>query len=84
MNLSPEVVRDDNVGRSGSATITDFRVTYDWWRGRTLFRPFLSLRNWTGVEYDGQLRPNAAGNRFFEPAPETEVMGGIEVRWGGL
>ena len=58
-------------------------VGYDWaWR-KLLVRPFAAVRNWSNVEYDGQLRPNAAFGRAFEPAPEAELLAGVEVRWGG-
>jgi iron complex outermembrane receptor protein len=75
-------VNDENSATSSGATVSDIRVGYDWhWRG-LLLRPFASLRNWTGVEYDGQVRPNAAFGRYYEPAPEAEWLAGLELRWG--
>ena len=64
----------------GGATTSDVRVGFDWLRGRWHVQPFLGVRNWTGVEYNGSLRPNASFGRFFEPAPEAEIYVGLEVR----
>jgi iron complex outermembrane receptor protein len=76
-------VDDANDLESSSATVSDLRVGYDWpWRD-LLLRPFAAVRNWSNVEYDGQLRPNAAFGRAFEPAPKAELLAGIELSWGG-
>jgi hypothetical protein len=39
------------------------------------------VRNLTDADYDGTLRPNAAFGRFFEPAPGTELIAGVELRF---
>ena len=73
-------VNDANTAESDGATITDARFGYDWRRGETLIRPFFGVRNWSNVGYDGSLRPNAGRDRYYEPAPEIEVYGGLEIR----
>ncbi len=73
-------VNDANTEQSSGATLSDIRVGYEFWRGRTLVRPFVSLRNWTGAEYNGSIRPNASGDRYYEPAPKMQIYGGLEVR----
>jgi len=72
-------VNDANTASSGGATLSDLRVGYEWWRGELLARPFIGLRNWTGAEYKGSVRPNATGGRYYEPAPELQIYGGLEV-----
>jgi len=69
-------VNDENTATSDGATVSDIRIGYDWHRGPLLLRPFASLRNWVGVKYDGQLRPNASFGRYFEPAPTAEWLAG--------
>jgi iron complex outermembrane receptor protein len=77
-------VDDANDLESSGATVSDLRVGYDWlWRD-LLVRPFASVRNWSNVEYNGQLRPNAAFGRAFEPSPKAELLAGVELTWGGL
>ena len=73
-------VNDANTEQSSGATLSDIRVGFDLWRGQMLVRPFVSLRNWTGEEYNGSIRPNASRDRYYEPAPEMQIYGGLEVR----
>jgi iron complex outermembrane receptor protein len=72
-----------NEGRheSKGATLAEARVGYRWTRGELSIEPFVSLRNLTGARYDGTLRPNAAGDRFFEPGPERQIFAGAELRF---
>ena len=48
-------------------------------RAGRMLRPFFGVRNWTGAEYDQTLRPNDFGARYYEPAPKTELYGGIDL-----
>jgi iron complex outermembrane receptor protein len=72
---------DANTSESDGATIADFRAGYEWRAGDLVVQPFFGARNWTGAEYDGTLRPNAFGGRYYEPAPETEIYSGLELRF---
>ena len=73
-------VDDANSAKSKGATTSDARFGYDWTRDRLHVQPFFGVRNWSGAEYDGTIRPNGGFGRYFEPAPEVEVYGGLEVR----
>ena len=73
-------VNDANTASSTGATLSELRVGYEIWRGRLVARPFIGLRNWTGTEYNGSIRPNASQDRYYEPAPEIQIYGGLEVR----
>jgi iron complex outermembrane receptor protein len=72
---------DANTASSGGTTISDARLGYDWIRNHTRIRPFLGLRNWTGRKYNGTLRPNAGFGRYYEPAPERQLYGGLEIEF---
>ncbi|NRA01980.1 MAG: TonB-dependent receptor [Myxococcales bacterium] len=74
-------VDDANTATSGGALISDLRVGTRFSRGDLEFRPFLGVRNWTGVKYNGTIRPNARFGRYYEPAPRSEIFGGWEIRW---
>jgi iron complex outermembrane receptor protein len=41
--------------------------------------PFLGLGNLANQNYDGTVRLNALGGRYFEPAPTFNVYGGLSV-----
>jgi iron complex outermembrane receptor protein len=72
-------VNDPNTFESDGATLSDFRLGYDW-RGETLrLQPFVGVRNWSGAEYDQTLRPNAAAGRYYEPAPLAELYVGVDL-----
>lgn len=73
-------IDDANSTESPGATLSDLRVGWAVERDRATLEPFFGIRNWSGARYDGSLRPNAFGGRSFEPAPETELYIGIEVR----
>lgn len=72
-------VNDDNSARSDGATISNVRAGFEWRRGDLLIRPFAGVQNWTNVEYNGTVRPNAGFGRYYEPAPKAVVYAGIEI-----
>ena len=66
-----------------SYTVTSFRGSYEFSSGSWVFRPFLGLNNIFNERYNSNIRINAFGARYFEPAPERNVYAGINVRFGG-
>ncbi|HYE58117.1 MAG TPA: TonB-dependent receptor, partial [Rhodothermales bacterium] len=50
--------------------------------GDVYLTPFLSVRNLTDVRYTGAVTVNAAGGRFFEPAPGRVLHFGLQIGWG--
>lgn len=72
---------DSNTLESGGATTADIRFGFRLRRGDLELQPFAGIRNLTGVEFDGTVRPNAAAGRFFEPAPEIQSYLGIDVQF---
>jgi iron complex outermembrane receptor protein len=75
-------VNDANTLESPGGVISDLRAGWTLHRGALAIEPFAGLRNWTGVEYDGTLRPNANAGRYFEPNAEIEVYSGLAIRLG--
>ena len=80
-------VNDENRADDGThlesdgTTLAEVRVGYRYERGALSVEPFLSVRNLSGARYDGTIRPNAAAERFFEPAPERQIFAGAELRF---
>lgn len=64
---------------NSSFWLTDVRAGYkaDWNNVRIFL--FAGVNNLFDVQYNGSIIPNAAGNRFFEPAPGRNYYVGIEV-----
>ena len=86
-------VNDANCAESSGATLSDARVGWQLERGDTIFESFLGARNWSGARFNGSLRPNSFSifnpdtcrvivpGRYYEPAPETELYMGVQVRF---
>ena len=73
---------DANTADSPSATISNLSAGWQIERGDFVLTPFAGIRNWTGAKYDGSLRPNAFGGRYYEPAPEVELYFALDLGWG--
>ena len=43
--------------------------------------PFLGLNNILDAEYNDNIRINAFGGRFFEPAPGFNLFGGVAFQF---
>jgi iron complex outermembrane receptor protein len=43
--------------------------------------PFVGINNMFNEHYSNNIRLNAGFDRFFEPAPEINIYGGIQVRY---
>lgn len=75
-------VDDANVAESPAYATLGLRMAFTHelsphWR----IEPFLGVRNITGAEYDGTVRINARGGRYYEPAATIHTYGGVELRW---
>jgi iron complex outermembrane receptor protein len=49
--------------------------------GSWLLRPYLGINNLFNEHYDSNIRINAFGGRYYEPAPERNLYAGIVVRF---
>ena len=75
-------VDDANTARTPSYTLLNLRFGWQYATGPWTLEPFLALNNLTDAAYDGTVRLNAQGGRFFEPAPDFNLYGGVQLRWG--
>ena len=65
-----------------SYTVSSLRVSHEFDLGDWLLRPFFGINNIFDERYNSNIRINAFGARFFEPAPERNTYAGISVRFG--
>ncbi len=70
----------NTVSVSGYA-VSNFRMSYELTRGNWILRPYLGINNIFDESYNSNIRINAFGDRFFEPAPMRNVYAGIVVRF---
>ena len=46
---------------------------------KIMLKPFLTINNLFSVNYYDNIRINAFGGRYYEPAPKTTFFGGIKI-----
>ncbi len=76
---------DANTAEVDAYTIVNLRLHGEFERGRFTVRPHLGINNLFDERYNSNIRINAFGARYFEPAPGRNVYAGITVglRQGG-
>lgn len=74
---------DANTVATEAYGVLNARVGYEMpgpgWRAS----PFVGVQNALDARYAGNVRVNAAGGRYFEPAPGRLIYGGMRVAWSG-
>lgn len=71
---------DGNTTEIAGYGVSNFRSGYIKRIGDTEFSPFIGINNIFDKEYFSNVRLNADGGRFFEPAPEISAYAGISIR----
>lgn len=71
-----------NEVETGSFVLANIRLGYrkrfeKWW-----IEPFAGTNNLFGTNYFSNVRVNAAGGRYFEPAPERNFFAGVKIGAG--
>ncbi len=64
-----------------SYVVASLRASKEWRRGEWLLRPYVGVNNLFDESYNSNIRINAFGGRYFEPAPERNIYAGIVVRY---
>ena len=79
--VSDFFVTDENDAKNDAYTVTNLRLGYEYLWERWLFAPFFGVQNLFDEKYNSNVRINAFGDRFFEPAPDLNVYGGLNVAY---
>jgi iron complex outermembrane receptor protein len=72
---------DANSSRVDGYIVSDLRIGFRGMSGAWEWEPFLGLDNVFNKDYFANIRINAFGGRYFEPAPDRRVFLGIRVRY---
>ena len=70
-----------NTADVSSYTVVNLRLGYDFQNGNWLIRPYVGLNNVFDEAYNSNIRINAFGGRFFEPAPTRNFYAGVVVNF---
>ncbi|HEY0674505.1 MAG TPA: TonB-dependent receptor [Longimicrobiales bacterium] len=73
---------NDEATRNPAATVVDVRGAGQLRTGATRWEPFVGINNLLDERYFGSVVVNAAGARYFEPAPTRNLYLGVGVAIG--
>ena len=72
-------VNDQNSISTESFNLLNFYSSYEIQTSKLTIAPFINVANLTGTQYFSNIRINAFGSRFYEPAPDRQLVGGVTV-----
>jgi len=82
LNATGKLYTDDANSATENAYFTaHIQAGYRFLIGRLKTEPFIGLNNMTNRQYSDNIRINAAGGRFYEPAPGFNLYGGVKIEW---
>ena len=70
-----------NTARVESYLVSNIRASYEFNLGRWLVRPYAGINNVFDERYNNNIRINAFGGRYFEPAPDRNIYVGFAARF---
>ena len=70
-----------NTADVSSYTVVNLRLGYDFHNGNWMIRPYVGLNNLLDETYNSNIRINAFGGRYFEPAPTRNFYAGVVVNF---
>lgn len=70
-----------NTASDDAYTVSTLRLGYEWQAGNWKIAPFAGVNNLTDEDYNANVRINAFGGRYFEPAPDRNVYAGVTLAY---
>ncbi len=71
---------NSNSEQVSSSVVSDLRVGYSAYQGKWEFTGFLGINNLADEFYYNNIRINAFGGRYYEPAPDRNTFAGFTLR----
>jgi len=75
------VANNANTAEVPSYTVANFRMSHELETGRWIIRPYFGINNIFDEGYNSNIRINAFGARYFEPAPGRNFYAGVVVNF---
>ncbi len=79
---SPLYADDANETLDSGYIVANVRTGFLKKLNTIILEPFLGINNITDSQYTANIRINAFGGRYYEPAEGISIFGGLRVRWG--
>ncbi|MEW8499541.1 MAG: TonB-dependent receptor, partial [Candidatus Thiodiazotropha taylori] len=70
-----------NTVTNDAYALADLRIGYARFFGPWELSPFIGVNNLFDKQYNGNVRINAFGGRYFEPAPDRNIYAGLTLRY---
>ncbi|MGF1645128.1 MAG: TonB-dependent receptor family protein [Thiotrichales bacterium] len=70
-----------NTAVNDAYAVANLRLGYTRLLGNWELSPFLGVSNVFDEQYNGNVRINAFGARYFEPAPDRDLYAGLTIRY---
>lgn len=74
-------VDDENTVTNDGSIVVNVRTGWETAVGSWLVAPFFGVQNLLDEDYNNNVRINARGGRYFEPAPGLNLYGGLGLRY---
>ncbi len=71
---------NSNTTKIDDYLILNTNMSYKFQIKKLSFTPFFGINNLLNTEYNDNIRINAFGSRFYEPAPKINFYGGVKIR----
>ncbi|MDH5413060.1 MAG: TonB-dependent receptor, partial [Flavobacteriaceae bacterium] len=68
---------DSNSVSDDNYSVVNLNIGYKIKTNHVIISPFIGINNMFNTKYNDNIRINAFGGRFYEPAPEFNVFGGV-------
>jgi len=73
---------DANNVQDAAYSLVNLNIGYNLKLNNFKIQPFIGLNNLFNTLYNDNIRLNAFGARYYEPAPERHIFGGLKIRIG--
>lgn len=70
-----------NSAQVSAYTVVNLRLNHEFESGQWLIQPFIGINNLFDEDYNNNIRINAFGARYFEPAPPLNFYAGVVVNF---
>ena len=77
--VGEQFANNPNTVKVDSYTVANLRLGFERAVGSSIVSPFLGINNLFDESYNANIRLNAFGSRYFEPAPDQNIYAGVTV-----
>jgi iron complex outermembrane receptor protein len=81
LRVGKQYANNANTVANAPYTLSNMRVGYTYDSGSLVVTPFVAVNNLFDERYNANVRLNAFGGRYFEPAPGRNFYAGVTVRF---